>query len=70
MQKHAFLSTKIITPFIYHVSLSQKISYAKKKDMGYAEKKEKKKEKCPCQKAWEKKMHAKEHEEKKRKRKK
>ena len=28
------------------------------------------KEKCPCQKAWEKKMHAKEHEAKKRKRKK
>jgi hypothetical protein len=67
MQKYAFFVHQIITPFIYHVSLSQNFSYAKKNSMGYAKKREKKK--YPYQKACEKKMHAKDHEEKKRKRK-
>jgi hypothetical protein len=60
---HVFHS-KNNTPFIYHVPLSQKISYAKKEDMGYAKKKKKKKknismpkgmrEKNACQRAWRK----------------
>ena len=64
-----FSSTKIVTPFFYHVSLSQKNSYAKKNSMGYAKKERRKEKKYPCQNASEKKMHAKEHEKKKRKRK-
>ena len=54
-QKHAFFVHQIITPFIYHVSLSQRFSYAKKNSMGYAKKRRKRK-KYPCQKAWEKKI--------------
>ena len=55
MQKHIFFVHQIITPFIYHVSFSQKFSYAKKNSMGYAKKRERKEKKYPCQKAWEKK---------------
>ena len=39
--KHAFSVHQIITPFIYHVSLSKKISYAKKIEVcGYTKKRE------------------------------
>ena len=58
--KHVFPPTKIITPFIYHVSLSQKLSYAKKNSMGYAKKRKEKMfmpkdiRKNACQRAWRK----------------
>ena len=44
-----------------------KVSYAKRIVWTMLKKEEERKEKYPCQKAWEKKMHAIEHEEKKRK---
>ena len=50
------------------LSLSQK-KFICQKRIVWAMLKKRRKAKCPCQKAFEKKMHAKEHEEKKRKRK-
>ena len=69
MQKHAFFVHQIITPFIYHVSLSQKFSYAKKIVCAML-KKEERKISIPKGIREKKEMDAKEHEEKKRKRKK
>ena len=66
-QKQDFSNHQIITPFIYHVSLSKKFHMPKRIVWAMLKKGKKK---MPCQKAWEKKMHAKEHKEKKRKRKK
>ena len=67
-QKHAFSVHQIITPFTLSCVSLSKISCAKKKDMGYAKKREKKK--IQAKRHERKKMHAKEHEEKKGKRKK
>ena len=68
-QKHAFSVHQIITPFVYHVSLSQKFSYAKKNSMSYA-KNEKRKISMPkgmrknaCQRAWRKEKKKKERNE-------
>ena len=61
-QKHVFSVHQIITPFIYYESLKNFI--CQKNSMGYT-----KKRKMSMPKGMREKMHAKEHEEKKRKRK-
>ena len=65
-QKHAFSIHQINTPFVYHVSLSQKFDMPKRIVWAMLKKEKEKKNAMP--KGMREKMHAKEHEEKKRKR--
>ena len=68
--KHAFSVHQIITPFIYHVSLSNFFHMPKWIVWAMLKKGEdKEKKNIHAKRAWGKKMNAKEHEEKKRKRK-
>ena len=67
-QKHAFSIHQINTPFVYHVSLSQKFDMPKRIVWAML-KKEKEKKNVHAKRHERKKIHAKEHEEKKIKKK-